>query len=89
MFCYAADQFVFGLVAGYAFDRLSVFEQDERWDAHDAILHEHVGVLICVAFDDFSFSFPFFMKLVNNGGNHFAWAAPYGGEVNQYGECRL
>jgi hypothetical protein len=64
---------------------LSVFEEDEIGNAHHAVLHGDVLILIHIALHDFEPSGITLRNSIENGREHFARLAPLGPKIHHNG----
>lgn len=69
--------------ANNLFNHNAVLEDQKGRDAADAILYRNVRVGIDVHFGNFQFTIKFAGEFFNNGGDHFAGAAPNSPKINQ------
>ena len=79
----------FGLHAHDCLYRLAAFEEDERGDAHDAVLPGGFDIFINIQFDDFYFAFVFARQFFYDWEHGFAGSAPACPEVYEYGNIGL
>ena len=70
-------------VAGDALLDLAALEEHEGWDAHHAVLHHDVGILVRVKFDDFDFAVPLTGELFDDRCDHLARLAPIRRKIYQ------
>src|SRR5690606_28646848 len=72
------------LVASDAAYHLTALEQNQSRDTQHAIVHEDILIGIGVELGDAQFAIVLIGKLLDNGCNHLARAAPLCPEINQY-----
>lgn len=73
------------LLGGYAYLTVyyfAIFENQNRRDVADAVLHRNFGVGIDVNLAYYYFALIFFVQLLDDGRNHVARAAPFCPKVN-------
>jgi hypothetical protein len=80
-----------GLAHGAHFGggELSTFEDHERGDAANTEFGGNVAVVVHVHFGDLQLAFVSGGHFVEDGGNHFAGAAPFSPKINHHGLAGL
>ena len=76
------DEDFFGGGADELFLDFAAFEKEEGGDVVDAVLLGELRFFLDVDFDDFDFAGKFTGDFVEEGGDHFAGAAPFGPEID-------
>src|SRR5262249_2012110 len=82
-------QAALGLDADKAIDDLATFEDHQRRNAVDAVIHGHVRVVVDVHFADFERTFVLFVESFDNRSNHAAGTATRSPKINKYRYGRL
>jgi len=82
------EELSLGLGADQSDLRLSVFEQDQRRDAHHVEPPSHLEVVVDVQLPYLDLARLFLGDLFQNRGDHFARATPLGPEIHQHGDVR-
>ena len=78
----AFDEGVFGLHADNAVDLFAVLEEHQHGDGADAELGGEVRTFVDIDLADFESAALFGGELLEDGGEHAAWATPFGPEVD-------
>ena len=79
---YAFDEGVFGLHADNAVDLFAVLEEHQHGDGADAELGGEVRTFVDIDLADFESAALFGGELLEDGGEHAAWATPFSPEVD-------
>src|SRR5947207_501246 len=80
-----AEQVLLARHADDLITELAVLEKEERGDRPDVVFHREALVLVDVHFRDLHRARFFLRDLVDERRDHFAWAAPFGPEIDQHG----
>jgi hypothetical protein len=83
VFAYGCHEGFFWLEADHFVYRLTIFEDDQGRDGHNAKTACGIRVVVNVYFDDFELGAHFSVDLLQDRSDHFARAAPRSPEVNQ------
>jgi hypothetical protein len=90
------QNFVDGFVDGVLGDEtddligyLAVFEEQQGWDAADAVAHWRGGVGVDIHLHDFELAMILIRNLIDDGGQSATRTAPCGPKIDQYGFSRL
>src|SRR6266545_4798197 len=83
------DDVALGHGADEAFLFYAADEEGEGGDAHDAVAHGDLGVLVDVELGDGDLALVLLGDLLEHRGDHLARSAPLGPEVDQHGGARL
>lgn len=75
--------------ADFGGGQLTVFEHHQRGDATNTKFGRHIAIVVNVHFGNLQFALVGCGHFVQDRGNHFARAAPFGPEVNHHGLTRL
>jgi hypothetical protein len=67
----------------------AVFEEKEKRDGFHIVLHSKAASVIDIDLGNFRLAFDFARKLVENGTDHFAGAAPFSPEIDKYREIGI
>ena len=68
---------------------ITVLEQHQGWDAADAVFWWRILVFVDVELGHFQATSVFLGDLIQDRGDHFAWAAPFSPVIDQHWDLRL
>jgi len=75
----------FGARAAHLADHLAVFKKEQGGNRADVELSGELLLVVRIDFANFDFAVVFSGKLVQQRGDHFAWAAPFGPKIHEDG----
>jgi hypothetical protein len=88
-FVEAGLQIAFAFRANHLFGNLTILDDEQGWNRADTKLRGEALMFVNVDLTDFNFALKFRGKLIKDGGDHLARAAPFRPEIHEHGRGGL